>query len=109
MPRIIIEFDVYPTENEQKIISSIKKFFDVNFNFSGEDVKHYIAETKDERIIELIEEEIRNRNLNRDAIVKKKDDHYEVLINKQAICVKKLRFLDEEQTLGAIRIRFYPK
>ena len=109
MSEIIVEFEIYPTENEEKVINGIKSIFpSLDFSFSKNDVKFFSGKTEDEDIIRKIEKEINLRKLNREAIIKKRNGYFEVLLNKQAICVKKLRFLEEEQTLGAIRIKFYP-
>jgi len=109
MSETIIEFEVYPTEDEEKILEGIKSIFpNLSFSFSKNDIKFFSLKTENKDIIEKIEKEIELRKLNKEAIIKKKDGYFEILLNKQAICIKKLRFLEEEQTLGAIRIKFYP-
>ncbi len=105
--KIKISTPIYPTENEEKIISSLEKIFPIKFKKKKKEI---YGESKNIEILSDVKQKIQDARIKNTIfylIEKNKTNNSSKLeLNKQTLVIGKIHFVEEEYPLGNITIEF---
>ena len=105
--KIKISTPIFPTEDEEKIISSLEKIFPIKFKKKKNEI---VGETQDIDVLKEIKQKILDSRVLNTVLYliesNKTNNHSKIMLNKQTLIVGKIHFVEEDYALGNVTIEF---
>ncbi|MCD6575987.1 MAG: hypothetical protein J7K73_02400 [Nanoarchaeota archaeon] len=105
--KIKISTPVYPTEDEDKIVSALEKFFPIKFKKRKDTI---IGEATDIEVLKELKQKIQDTRIKNTVLylIEKNKDKNEsrIELNKQTLVIGKIHFVEEDYALGNVTIEF---
>jgi predicted RNA binding protein with dsRBD fold (UPF0201 family) len=106
--KIKIYTPIYPTEDEEKIISSLEKIFPtIKFKKVKNEI---VGETQDVDVLKNVKQKILDARILNTVLYliesNKGNNSSKLMLNKQTLIVGKIHFVEENYPLGNVTIEF---